>query len=111
MPLTSLEVPCDFLVTGPPCPPWSGQGSKKGFKDARSRVFTKILRWLLYLIHAGGLLGCILENVTGLEYERDGRVSPKERFRASGKLTPITICRQASGTSAFGKLKGMTRWP
>ena len=88
MPLTSLEIPCDFLVTGPPCPPWSGQGIKKGFKDARSRVFTRILRWLLYLIHVGGLIGCVLKNVVGLEYERDGRVSPKERFRASGKLAP-----------------------
>ena len=28
--LTKLEAPVDFLVAGPPCPPFSGQGNKKG---------------------------------------------------------------------------------
>ena len=28
--LLELDMPVDFLVAGPPCPPWAGQGCKKG---------------------------------------------------------------------------------
>jgi hypothetical protein len=28
--LRELESPVDFVISGPPCPPWAGQGSKKG---------------------------------------------------------------------------------
>ena len=29
--LPDLELPVDFLVAGPPCPPWAGQGKRRGF--------------------------------------------------------------------------------
>jgi hypothetical protein len=30
----TLQLPVDFLIAGPPCPPWAGQGKKKGAKDS-----------------------------------------------------------------------------
>ena len=36
--LLELEGPVDFLVAGPPCPPWSGQGSKKGWAATRASI-------------------------------------------------------------------------
>ena len=29
--LKDLELPVDFLISGPPCPPWAGQGCKRNF--------------------------------------------------------------------------------
>jgi len=30
--LLQLETPVDFIVAGPPCPPWAGQGNRQGRK-------------------------------------------------------------------------------
>jgi hypothetical protein len=38
VPLGMLQVPVDFLVAGPPCPPWAAQGNKKGMKDVRAKA-------------------------------------------------------------------------
>ena len=56
----------DLVVGGPPCPSWAGNGSKASSKDVRSAVFDQVLRWIIYLDKAGGLLGFILENVFGI---------------------------------------------
>ena len=73
--LSALRKPIDFLIAGPPCPPWAGNGLHNGVKDVRSRVFVTVIQWVCYLIATGGLLGCILENVIGINTEHDGRES------------------------------------
>ena len=64
--LKDLPKRVDLLVAGPPCPPWSSQGKKESLKDARAQVFVRILVWVFYLVHCGGLLGVVLDNVTGI---------------------------------------------
>ena len=71
--LSQLKVPCDFLVAGPPCPPWSGTGNRASVDDIRARVFFRILVWIYFLVHCGGLLGVVLENVTGIAMRYDNR--------------------------------------
>ena len=88
VPLRSIDVPVDFLIAGPPCPPWSGQGGRQSFKDGRSDVFVRLLQWVIYLIASGGLLGVVLENVVGISYEIDGRISALSRFMR----TPFSVC-------------------
>ena len=74
VPLRTLRKPIDFLISGPPCPPWAGQGKHLGRKDDRAQVFIRVLTWVVYLIFTGGLIGCILENVPGiLHVTPDGR--------------------------------------
>ena len=34
--------PADFLIAGPPCPPWSGLGCKRTVNDFRSAAFVEI---------------------------------------------------------------------
>ena len=88
--LERLHKPIDFLVSGPPCPPWAGQGKRRGCKDNRARVFMQVIKWVAYLIATGGLLGCILENVVGLTHcTADGHEPVSEIFlRALRKFCP-----------------------
>ena len=79
--LENLVKPIDFLIAGPPCPPWAGQGKRGGCKDKRAHVFVQVIKWVAYLIATGGLLGCILENVVGTTHlTHDGRESASEKF-------------------------------
>ena len=66
IPLAQLQRPVDFLVAGPPCPPWAGQGVRRGYRDPKAKAFMAVLSWVAYLVATGGLLGEILENVLGL---------------------------------------------
>ena len=87
VPLEALEKPIDFLVSGPPCPPWAGQGKRQGCKDPRSHVFMTVISWVAYLIATGGLLGCVLENVVGITHvTRDGREPVSEKFLRALRL-------------------------
>ena len=78
--LLDLESPVDFLVSGPPCPPWAGQGNKRGLNDERAAVFVRVLMWVFFFVKCGGLLGCILENVVGITHEVDGIESAMSKF-------------------------------
>ena len=80
VPLQDLQGPVDFLICGPPCPPWAGQGKKKSTKDPRAKVFYRILEWVVWMIHNFGLLGVIIENVKGLLAEFDENESAKAKF-------------------------------
>ena len=60
-----LHGPVDFLVSGPPCPPWAGGGLHKGQDDMRADVFVRILAWLVSWIKSGWLIGSVIENVLG----------------------------------------------
>ena len=53
VPLSSLTS-CDFLVAGPPCPPWAGNGAKQSQNDLRCSIFDRILQWICYLSECGG---------------------------------------------------------
>ena len=58
----------DIITSGPPCPPWAGNGVRKGSDDARAKVFEQVLRWI---VHMGTLDDnqklkiVIIENVGG----------------------------------------------
>lgn len=81
VPLTTLQTPVDLLVAGPPCPPWAGQGNKRGCKDARARVFMRVVQWLVYFIYSCGLLAVVLENVVGITHaSNDGYESVVAKF-------------------------------
>jgi site-specific DNA-cytosine methylase len=71
--LRDLERPVDFLVCGPPCPPWAGQGRKAGMGDVRAKVFLRIVVWLVFFIKSCGLIGVVLENVVGITQQSGGR--------------------------------------
>ena len=75
VPLGMLKPPIDVIMAGPPCPPWAGQGLKKSTNDERAKVFLRLLEWVVYCIKACGLLLCVLENVTGILAQNDGRDS------------------------------------
>ena len=82
VPLQSLA-PVDLLIAGPPCPPWAGQGKRRGCKDPKAQVFMRVVQWLVYFISSCGLVACILENVTGiLNATEDGRQSVATKFLA-----------------------------
>ena len=67
------DVPAaEVLVAGPPCPPWSRMGKRKGWSDTRAKVFLHVLRWITSLSRRG--LRCfVLENVNGIRDESHGR--------------------------------------
>ena len=75
-----IERPCDVVISGPPCPPWAGNGCKKGQEDARSHVFVKILQMCILLIKCNELKMCILENVKGVLHARKGQTSFMEKL-------------------------------
>lgn len=67
-----LDVPLDMLsdahglISGPPCPPWSSSGKRKGQSDARAAVFDRVVDWVIELGMRGTLVFFILENVPGI---------------------------------------------
>ncbi|CAE7660600.1 hpaIIM, partial [Symbiodinium microadriaticum] len=77
-----IERPCDVLISGPPCPPWAGNGCKKGQEDARSHVFVKILQICILLIKCNELKMCVLENVKGVLHAQKGQTSFMEKLVA-----------------------------
>ena len=79
--LRHLEKP-DGLCSGPPCPPWAGQGRKKSQEDERARVFERVLQWVVLFIKAGPLLFCVLENVVGILHRIKGQRSFMSRVLA-----------------------------
>lgn len=57
----------DFLVSGPPCPPFSSIGARGLYLDVREQVFLKVTE----MIEHQGMLGCygfILEMVPGIAH-------------------------------------------
>ena len=61
-----------ILLSGPPCPPWAGNGNKKSTGDTISQVFHKVLQMIIYLAQRG-LLAFIIENVSGILAAWSGR--------------------------------------
>lgn len=69
--LQDLEVP-NFLIAGPPCPPWAGNGLKRGESDARADVYGAILKWIVHWSRHPQFLGFALENVGGMAKRNQG---------------------------------------
>ena len=67
--LQQLRLPIDMLCSGPPCPPWAGNGNKCGREDARSHVFVAVVTWVIHAIKKGGLIAALMENVPGVLQE------------------------------------------
>ena len=69
---TKVERPVDLLCSGPPCPPWAGNGNHTGPMDVRSEVFISVLKLAISLIKVGELQAVLLENVRGITFTRKG---------------------------------------
>ena len=71
-----VERPVDMLISGPPCPPWAGQGLKGGRQDPRAQVFIAVVSLVILLVKSGELVFTCLENVKGiLEASSSGSAS------------------------------------
>ena len=89
LPLDKIKTPVHILIAGPPCPPWASQGKHGSLKDARARVFVRLLVWCFVLVHTGKLLGVVLENVPGILTRHCGREPTMAVFlRALKKFIP-----------------------
>ena len=73
VPLEQLKIPVDGLCSGPPCPPWAGNGNKAAETDSRAQVLMTILTWVKHLIAHGGLIFTVLENVVGIQQRIGGQ--------------------------------------
>ncbi len=80
LPTNTLQVQVDLLAAGPPCPPWAGQGKRASLDDPRALVFMRLLVWIYILVHTGGLLGVILENVPGILAKNKGGLCVMDIF-------------------------------
>ncbi len=109
--LQDLRKPIDMLISGPPCPPWAGQGKHQGCKDARAKVFMRVVQWLVFFIHSAGLIACILENVVGITHQTgDGHEPVIEKFlRVLRKYCPQFVWR-VDVLGAVDYLLPQTRW-
>ncbi len=71
----------DGLVSGPPCPPWSPMGSRRGREDPRALAFETVLGWIRICSRRGALKFFVLENVVGIGSRAEGAPeSDLERF-------------------------------
>ena len=55
----------DILKGGPPCPPFSIIGIKKGLADVRAWVMVQAIKWIIVLRAHCKLKAVLLENVKG----------------------------------------------
>ena len=68
--ITKME-DVDMIIAGPPCPPFSSIGSKKGWNDERSRVFSVVHNMLKDQYQRKSLKAFIVEMVPGMDQERN----------------------------------------
>ncbi|CAK9082143.1 Modification methylase DsaV (M.DsaV) (Cytosine-specific methyltransferase DsaV), partial [Durusdinium trenchii] len=71
--LHHFERPVDLLVSGPPCPPWAGNGNHQGLRDQRADVFLAVVKLVISLVKVGELKACVLENVKGILSKPKGK--------------------------------------
>jgi DNA-cytosine methyltransferase len=70
---TAMLRSCHFIVSGPPCPPWSNIGLRGGDKDIRSCVFWAVCGHIINAARCGVLIFFVLENVPGLDTRGSGQ--------------------------------------
>eukprot|EP00913_Durusdinium_trenchii_P033427 g31295.t1 len=90
----------NVLIAGPPCPPWSWAGHRKGEKDPRAEVFWRVIDLIAELVRRPGddALRCfVLENVEGIKFEdhhgRRGIDEVLRRLRTSDYSLPQNRAR------------------
>lgn len=71
-----LLQPSEGLIAGPPCPPWSALGKKRGNSDPRAAVFWQVLEDIRLLAQAGTLKFFVVENVVGIRKKQPGEKQP-----------------------------------
>ena len=72
VPLGSLDISADGLVSGPPCPPYSTMGQRLGTADPRANVFLIVAKWILHLVRYGSLRFFVVENASGIAKRKRG---------------------------------------
>ena len=60
----------DVIIAGPPCPPFSSIGSKRGLDDERAKVFGAVHNLLKNQYCRNALKAFIVEMVAGMNNER-----------------------------------------
>ena len=70
--IKDFERPVDLLISGPPCPPWAGNGKHEGLEDDRAHVFLAVMKLVLSLVKVGELKACVIENVKGIRNKPKG---------------------------------------
>eukprot|EP00435_Cladocopium_sp_Y103_P006855 s3540_g2.t1 len=78
-------------TAGPPCPPWSSAGSRKGTKDPRAEVFWRVIDLIAELVRRPGddSLRCfVLENVEGIKFDTPGGRGIDEVLRRLRESVP-----------------------
>ena len=90
--LDQLTSPVDLICAGPPCPPWAGNGHKKGVFDARSSVCVAVVSWMAAFIKSAYLIAAVLENVSGMLHNVGGRESFMARVLAVLQTEVTEFC-------------------
>ena len=75
VPSSEWERPVHVVISGPPCPPWAGNGNRRGVDDARAQVFLQIARAVAAFAKRGELQAAVLENVAGIMHKQRGEES------------------------------------
>ena len=75
VPLSEWERPVHVVVSGPPCPPWAGNGNRGGADDPRAQVFLAIVLAVAAFAKCGELQAAVLENVLGIMHKQRGEES------------------------------------
>ena len=73
VPFSQLQRPYHAVVGGGECAPWAGNGSGKGSKDPRAKVFLTMVEWVKIGIREGYLLWFTLENTANMMSTAPGR--------------------------------------
>ena len=71
--------PTSFLLSGPPCPPWAGNGCKGSEKDVRSHVYSRILQWICHQMDMECMQAFAIENVDFIKASIDGKTPFMDR--------------------------------
>ncbi len=80
----------DFLVAGPPCPPWSVKGLRGSWNDVRAEPFRRTISIIVDQVKRGILKCFIIENVEGfLQKQNDGTVPVQEVLDVFKNALPL----------------------
>ena len=85
--LCDWERPVHVLLSGPPCPPWAGNGNHNGAEDHRAQVFLRIVNVVGSLAKCGELQAVVLENVKGILH--------RQKNQSESFMDKLVLCLKA----------------